>query len=156
MSQLHWVRRSLPLAVLAALACAPLAFADDLVTFATGGYASGLRTMDEMKMIDTDGDGTISRAEWLAYQEKIWGTFKKDKNGEVDEKAFLTPSSTMATFATGGYARGLQTVEMMHKIDTDGDGKVSHDEYIAYQMKIFDHMDKNQKGSIGPQEFLGK
>ena len=37
MSQLHWVRRSLPLAVLAALACAPLAFADDLVMFSTGG-----------------------------------------------------------------------------------------------------------------------
>jgi Ca2+-binding EF-hand superfamily protein len=156
MSQLQWVRRSLPLAVLAALACAPLAFADDLVQFATGGYASGLRTMDEMKMIDTDGDGTISRAEWLAYQEKIWATFHKDKNGEVDEKAFTTPSSTMATFATGGYARGLQSKEMMHKIDVDGDGKVSHDEYISYQMKIFDHMDANHTGSIGPQEFLGK
>jgi Ca2+-binding EF-hand superfamily protein len=156
MSQFQWVRRSLPLLVLAALGFAPFAFADDLVEFATGGYASGLRTMDEMHMIDTDHDGTISRAEWIAYQEKIWATFKKDKNGDVDEKAFTTPSSTMATFATGGYARGLQTPEMMHKIDTNGDGKVSHDEYIAYQTKIYDHMDKNQTGSIGPQEFLGK
>jgi len=156
MSQLQWVRRSLPLALLATLAWAPLAIADDLVEFATGGYASGLRTMDEMKMIDTDGDGTISRAEWLAYQEKIWATFHKDKSGQVDEKAFVTPSSTMATFATGGYARGLQSKEMMHKIDTDGDGTVSHDEYISYQMKIFDHMDTNHTGSIGPQEFLGK
>ena len=62
----------------------------------------------------------------------------------------------MATFATGGYARGLQTRSMMHKIDTDSDGTVSHDEYIAYQTKLFDMMDKNHAGSLGPQEFLGK
>jgi EF hand domain-containing protein len=156
MSQLQWVRRSLPLAVLAALACAPLAFADDLVSFATGGYASGLRTMKEMHKIDTDGDGTISKAEWLAYQEKVWGAFPKDKNGNVDEKAFTTPSAAMASFATGGYARGLQTKEMMHKIDTDGDGTVSHDEFVIYQVKIFEHMDTNHTDSLGPQEFLGK
>jgi hypothetical protein len=156
MLQLQWVRRIPPLAVLAALAFAPLAFADDLVSFATGGYASGLRTMDEMHKIDTDGDGTISREEWLAYQEKVWGAFPKDKSGNVDEKAFTTRSGAMASFATGGYARGLQTKEMMHKIDVDGDGTVSHDEFIAYQMKIFDHMDANHTGSLGPQEFLGK
>jgi len=91
MLQLEWARRIPPLAVLAALACAPLAFADDLVLFATGGYASGLRTMAEM-----------------------------------------------------------------HKIDTDGDGTVSHDEFVIYQVKIFEHMDANHTGSLGPQEFLGK
>jgi hypothetical protein len=156
MLQLQWVRRIPPLAVLAALAFAPLAFADDLVSFATGGYASGLRTMDEMHKIDTDGDGTISREEWLAYQEKVWGAFPKDKSGNVDEKAFTTRSGAMASFATGGYARGLQTPEMMHKIDTNGDGTISHDEFIAYQTKVFDMMDTNHTGSLGPQEFLGK
>ena len=42
------------------------------------------------------------------------------------------------------------------EIDTDGDGTISHDEFIAYQSKVFDMMDKNKKGSLGPQEFLGK
>jgi len=150
-------RLSRPLALLiAAVVCAPLANADDMVSFATGGYARGLRTMSEMHKIDTDGDGTVSKAEWLAYQEKVFAALDKDKSGKVDEKAFLSPSSDMATFATGGYARGLQTKSMMHKIDTDGDGTVSHDEYIAYQTKVFDMMDANKTGTLGPREFLAK
>jgi hypothetical protein len=157
MSQLQRIRSLYPLAVIAAaFACAPLAFADDMVSFATGGYASGLRTMDEMHNIDANGDGKVTKAEWLAYQKKVFEALDKNKDGEVDEKEFMAPSSTMATFATGGYARGLQTKEMMHKIDANGDGKVTLDEYLAYQTKVFDMMDKNHSGSLGPQEFLGK
>jgi hypothetical protein len=62
----------------------------------------------------------------------------------------------MVSFATGGYARGLRTKEMMHKIDADGDGTVSHDEYIAYQTKIFEMMDTSttHKGMVGAQEMF--
>ena len=149
--------RPMHLAVLiAGLACASLATADDMVTFATGGYARGLRTMDQMQKIDTDGDGTVSKAEWIAYHEKIWNAIDKNKEGKVDEKAFLTQSPEMANFATGGYARGLQSKAMMHKMDTDADGTVSHEEFIAYQTKVFDMMDAKQSGTVGPQEFLGK
>jgi hypothetical protein len=157
MSQLDRFHRLSPLVLISAgLLVASLAHADDMVSFATGGYARGVRTMAEMHKIDTDGDGEVSKAEWLAYQEKVFAALDRNKTGEVDEKEFLSPSSDMATFATGGYARGLQTKAMMHKIDTEGDGKVSHDEFIAYQSKVFDMMDKNKNGSLGPQEFLGK
>jgi hypothetical protein len=116
--------------------------ADDMVSFATGGYARGLHSDALMHKIDTNGDGMISKDEWLAFQEKVFAMLDKDHAGNLDAKAFLGPSgSDLATFATGGYARGLRTQAMMHKIDTDGDGRVSHDEFIAYQTKIFEMMD---------------
>jgi Ca2+-binding EF-hand superfamily protein len=146
-----------PLTVLAGAAlCMSFAAADEMASFATGGFAHGLRTMSEMRKIDTDADGSVSKAEWLAYQEKIFAALDKNKSGVVDEKEFLSPASDMAGFATGGYARGLQTKAMMHKIDTDGDGTVSHDEFISYQTKVFDMMDKKHRGNLGPPEFLGK
>jgi hypothetical protein len=133
------------------------ALADDMVSLATGGYARGLRSEKLMHKIDTDGDGTISKDEWIAYQEKVFTMLDKNKTGTLDAKAFIDPSGgELVTFATGGYARGLRTEAMMHKIDTDGDGTISHDEYIAYQVKIFEMMDTSttHKGMVGPQEMF--
>ena len=132
-------------------------FADDIVSFATGGYASGLRTKEMMHKIDVNGDGMISKDEWLAYQEKVFAMLDKNKSGILDAKTYVSSSGgELASFATGGYARGLRSQAMMHKIDTDGDGTVSHDEYIAYQSKIFDMMDTSttHQGMIGPQEMF--
>ena len=143
-------------ALAAALFYAPFVAADDMVSFATGGYASGLRTMDMMKKIDTNKDGMVSKDEWVAYQEKVFVMLDKDKTMIIDEKEFLAPSSEMVSFATGGYASGLQSKEMMHKIDKNKDGKVSHDEYIAYQVTVFEMMDTGKTGMVGPKEFLAK
>jgi hypothetical protein len=62
----------------------------------------------------------------------------------------------MVSFATGGYARGLRTEAMMHKIDTDGDGTISQDEFMAYELKIFEMMDTStaHKGMVGTQEMF--
>jgi len=158
MTREHFHRAALSavVTVVVAVLATPTTWADDMVSFATGGYARGLRTAAEMHKIDTKGAGKISREDWLAYQEKVFAALDKDKTGKVDEQQFLAPSSELVTFATGGYARGLQTRAMMHKIDTDGDGSVSHDEFIAYQMKVFDMMDKNHTGSVGLHDFLGR
>jgi hypothetical protein len=140
-----------------ALSYSAASLADDMASFATGGYARGLRSEQLMHKIDTDGDGAISKAEWIAYQEKVFSMLDKGQTGILDAKAFIDPNGgELVTFATGGYARGLRTGAMMHKIDTDADGTISHDEYIAYQTKIFDMMDTSptHKGMVGPQEMF--
>jgi hypothetical protein len=99
----------------------------------------------------------VSKDEWLAYQEKVFAMLDKNKTGKLDAKTFIDPSGgDLVSFATGGYARGLRTRAMMHKIDTDGDGSISHDEFIAYQSKVFDMMDTSteHKGMLGKKEIM--
>src|ERR1700722_2349170 len=151
------IRPAILMACALALTYSVTAFADDMASFATGGYARGLQSEKLMHKIDTNGDGMISKDEWIACQEKIFAMLDRNKTGSLDAKTFVDPSGgDLVSFATGGYARGLRTEAMMHKIDTDGDGAISHDEYIAYQTKIFDMMDTSatHKGMVGPQEMF--
>lgn len=131
--------------------------ADDLVSFATGGYAVGLRTPALMHKMDTDHDGMVSRAEWLAFQEKVFAKLDKDQTGRIDAKEFVNANNKeIVSFATGGYAHGLMTNEMLKKIDADGDGSISRQEFIDYQLAVFDMLDtsKAHKGMLSPAELF--
>ena len=133
------------------------AAADDVASFATGGYARGLRTKELMNKIDTNGDGVISKAEWDAFQEKVFTTLDVHKRGSLSTEIFVSRvNERLVSFATGGYASGLRSKEMMRKIDANADGRISHDEFMAYQNKIFDMMDTSltHKGTLTDEEMF--
>lgn len=61
----------------------------DVVDLSSGGYARALSSMDMMKMVDTDGDHTVSRQEFLMAHDKL---FKKMADGQtdIDTQHFIT------------------------------------------------------------------
>ena len=144
--------------IMVTLAFSLSAVADDVASFATGGYAAGLRTKEMMHIIDTDGDGTISRTEWDAYQEKVFNALDTHKRGRLNTTIFAgrTEVRLGTSLATGGYARGLTSAELAHKIDVNGDGWISHEEWMTYQGKIFDMMNTSvtHKDQIGVDEMF--
>jgi len=141
---------------MAALFLSSPAWAAEMASFATGGFANGLRTMDMMHMIDTNKDGMVSLDEWMAFQERTFDALDKDKSGFLDEKEFTTMPKEGLAFATAAYAHGLMTDDMFKKIDANGDGKISKDEFLSYQRKVFEMLDKSKKGMIGQTDFLSK
>ena len=144
-------------AAVSMLTCSWSAMADDTVSFATGGYASGLRSKEVMNSIDTDGDGTISRAEWNAFQDKVFTALDVHKRGSLSASIFVSRRcARLVSFATGGFARGLCSIETSRDIDTNGDGRITRDEFMIYQGKIFDMMDtsRTHPGVLGDQEMF--
>jgi len=133
------------------------AVADDVVSFSTGGYAAGLRTKEMMNLIDTDGDGTISRAEWDAFQEKVFKALDTHKRGKLSTAIFASRTELrIGSFATGGYADGLRSAELARKIDADGDGWITHEEWMTYQDKVFDLMNTSptHKDVLANEDFF--
>lgn len=139
------------------IASGTVAMADDVVSFATGGYASALRTPSMMHKIDTDGNGRVSEAEWNAYQTKLFDMLDADHSGALDEKEFMhAHEKDVASFATGGFATELRTSQMLAKLDADHDGSVTREEFLTYQSKLFNMMDTGKKHELGQNEFFGR
>jgi len=154
MNTLRRLRAAIPIALLAG-ALLTTASADDTVSLATGGYATALKTMEMMHMIDSNKDGKISKDEWVAYQTRLFTALDKNKDGFLDVEEFYGDPKPV-DFATGGYARALETKQMFGKIDANGDGKVSREEYMNFQLKVWDMMDTNKKQEVGVADWIGK
>jgi hypothetical protein len=118
--------------------CAVAAHANDAVSFATGGYASASRAEAPTEEADTVQEHTVSRKEWLARQNEVFSMMDQDKTGEVDASEFMSAYPETIMFATGGYAAGLPLSEIFRRIDTNGDGRISRQEFLAYELEAFE------------------
>jgi Ca2+-binding EF-hand superfamily protein len=151
------VRHLAALSIYTFALCYPVgSVADDVGSFATGGYARGIRSEELMRKM-TNSTGMLTKDEWIAFHEKIFRILDKKGTGVIDAQEYISASGgDVVTFATGGYARGLRTKEMMDKIDTDRDGTISQAEFITYLTKVFDMMDTSatHKGAITKQEVM--
>jgi hypothetical protein len=55
------------------------------------GYWSmwGMRNMGTMKMMDTNGDHKVTKAEYMKYMEKSFDTLDKNKDGTITLEEWL-------------------------------------------------------------------
>jgi hypothetical protein len=104
------VQRLAALSICSFALCYPVvSIADDVVSFATGGYARGIRSEELMRKM-TNNTGTLTKDEWMAFHEKIFRMLDKKRTGVIDAQEYISASGgDVVTFATGGYARGLRT-----------------------------------------------
>lgn len=123
----------------------------------TGGFNRELHTMGMMKMLDANGDHMVSKAEAMDYYGALFDALDTDKDGSIDAKEWVgTKGSNKLDIATGGYSTQLRTLKMMGAMDTNGDHKVTKDEFIKFQEATFAAMDKKGDGMVDAQNWLRK
>src|SRR6266404_9351101 len=83
-SLLH--RVALLVCVFVATTYSCVSLADDVVSFATGGYASGIRSEDLMHKMNTSGNGMLTKDEWLAFQKRFFRSSTRKRMGFTDPK----------------------------------------------------------------------
>jgi hypothetical protein len=126
-------------ALLLAFAAAP-AFAAPEEPARHGGHM-----MQRLEKADTNGDGAISRAEFTAFRAAQFD--KRDTNHD----GFLT-ADDKPMHPGKAPAAGAAPARFMAALDTNKDGKISRDEFVNGEAKMFDRLDTNKDGTISKAE----
>ena len=105
---------------------------------------------DKFKMMDTNGDGSISMAEHDAAVTKMFTDMDANKDG------FVTSAEMDARHAKmmKGEHKGMdmKSADKIKAMDTDGDGKLSAAEHAAGANEMFGKMDKDGDGKLSKAE----
>lgn len=93
---------------------------------------------------DTNGDGMVSKAEFLAARNARFDVLDADHDGYLvrDEMAVAVP----------GLRGRVMLPVMFPQFDANGDGKVSRQEFYAAPAPGFDMADANGDGMVSPAD----
>ena len=130
-------------------------FAETSLT--TGGYARQLQKMEMMKMLDADGNHMVTAAEADTYYGSIFDALNKDGDDSLEAKEWAGPTkNSKLDLTTGGYSRELRSMKMMRLMDTDGDHKVTRDEFLNHHRAVFAKLDTSSDKELSATEWSMK
>ena len=122
------------------------------------------------RWMDTNKDGNISHAEYVAAASQEFSKLDANQDGEVgfpeltgaeakvDEMKSKRSGSAMSPGKSGGMmmlraSMGRMSPEQfVRAYDANNDGRVSKAEYVAARVREFTRMDKNKDNSLSMEE----
>lgn len=126
---------------------------------------------DHMKMMDADGDGSVTATEHAAGAKMMFTKMDANKDGRVtaaemdaaqpmmghkdkDKMATNEDGHDKENAADKNYGKGrmMSSAEKIATIDTNGDGALTAEEHAAGAKKMFTKMDADHDGALTAQE----
>jgi hypothetical protein len=139
------------------------------LALATSAYAGGGSGQAELKMMDTDQDGSISSTEHAAGAKKMFEKMDADRDGIVTAQEMGAAHKDMPTArseesgtvssrqpepgTSDASGKPMKSASAKIKtIDTDADGTITAAEHEAGSKKMFEKMDKDHNGRLTAAE----
>ena len=107
---------------------------------ATGLPAAGSGP-DLFKRLDQNGNARIEQAEWQTFQQSRFDRLDANHNGTLTGAEMEQQGG-----ASGGGGR-------LARLDSNGDGAISKQEFVSGQLQMMQRIDKNQDGALSKEEF---
>jgi hypothetical protein len=109
---------------------------------------------EHFKKMDSDGNGSISQAEFMAsHERKPGGGMGMDhKMGQDMGAPGKEMRGGMHEGMRGGKRGAMMGFVMLRMADTNKDGAVSRDEFVASSLARFDKADTNKDAKVSPEE----
>ena len=117
--------------------------------FACSTAFAGHDAEHKFKMMDTNSDGQISRAEHAAGAKQMFTQCDANHDGSVTATEM---DAAMVAMGEKPSKEDKSSAEMIAVIDQNGDGKLTAAEHEAGSVKMFGMMDKNNDGSLSKEE----
>ncbi len=109
---------------------------------------------------DVDGDGVVSLDDITTRRGDVFAAFDADENGALDASEYVyfneARANDMKAAAGRGNGKGLRRASEGMTLafnDTNGDGEVSHAEFLSHTGDWMALLDRNSDGSITPADF---
>ncbi|SFR32337.1 EF-hand domain-containing protein [Litoreibacter janthinus] len=124
--------------------------------------AQGIPGQHFMENWDLNEDGTVTLAEITERRDNVFISFDADDNGslsaeeyELFDEARASHQNDGAQGQGGGKGHGKGAGEMMDMVvnDTNADGVVSRDEFMAQAPLMLAALDKNSDGTVTAADF---
>ena len=111
--------------------------------------ANGEKSSAAWAAMDTNHDGMISQDEYMAYHTGRWSKYKQT-NGKValndmEENGSKSGGGTSGSATT---TMGAGKTSRFDAMDTNHDGMISQEEYMAYHTTMWGKMKRNDKGMV--------
>ncbi len=121
----------------------------------TGGYATEFQKPALMNKIDTNKNNLVSSGEYYRFNDHLFNELDHNNDGFLDQNEWVGKKikHKNPTLATGGYLNELRKTEMLNAMDDDKDTTVSKAEFLIYQFKVFNALDKSKNKELTLQEW---